>query len=281
MSQSKRNTGPVNPALFDGGAMVAAMCTSIFYKVQHCLGNSAPSKCLLQMANGVIEPSKRWWEGLIKLGNVTANGQFEVFDSRGGWGFLFSKPLLRLFKATHDYKADTVTIQDPSTQETTILHNQIHLPIAEVADNQGISLTLDVKQWENIVGGSSAMKPPSRQVPTSIHNTPKSKDDETEVDEHTDPEPNKTANAPPTIMIEPIQSKPQADEEEQMENSIVQGGEEEPPMREVTIDLETDCTNMNADEILIAPPDMSANLHSITTADDNVYTSQMEPFKAE
>ena len=68
-------------ALFDGGAMVAAMCTSIFYKVQHCLGNSAPSKHLLRMANGVIEPSKRRWEGLIKLGNVMANGQFEVFNS--------------------------------------------------------------------------------------------------------------------------------------------------------------------------------------------------------
>ena len=81
--------------------MVAAMCTSIFYKVQHRLGNSALSKCLLRMANGAIEPSKRWWEGLIKLCNVMANGQFEVFDSQGGWEFLFSKPLLQLFKATH------------------------------------------------------------------------------------------------------------------------------------------------------------------------------------
>ena len=125
------------------------------------------------------------------------------------------------------------------------------------------------------------MKPPLRQVPTSIHNTPKLKDDETEVDEHTDPEPNETANAPSTIMIEPIKSKPQADEEEQRENSDVQGGEEEPPMREVTIDLETDCTNMNANEILIAPPDMSANVHSITTADNNIYTRHMEPFKVE
>jgi hypothetical protein len=81
-------------ALFDGGTMVGAMCTSIFHKVQHCLGNSAPLKHLLWIANGVIEPSKRQWEGPIKLGNVMANGQFEVFNSYGGWGFLFSKPLL-------------------------------------------------------------------------------------------------------------------------------------------------------------------------------------------
>ena len=50
-------------ALFDGGAMVAAMCTSIFYKVQHRLGNSALSKRLLWMANRAIESSKRQWEG--------------------------------------------------------------------------------------------------------------------------------------------------------------------------------------------------------------------------
>ena len=68
-------------ALFDGGAMVGAMCASVFHKVKHRLGNSAPSKRLLRMANGVIEPSKRQWEGPIKLGNATAQGHFEVFDS--------------------------------------------------------------------------------------------------------------------------------------------------------------------------------------------------------
>jgi hypothetical protein len=247
------------------------------------LGNSAPSKRLLRMANGAIESSKRRWEGPIKLGNVTANGQFKVFDSRGGWGFLFGKPLLRLFKATHDYKADTVTIRDLITKATTVLYNQLHLPIAEAADKQGISLMLDVKQWENIVGGSSAMKPPLRQVPISIHNTPKPGDDETEADEHTDldPESNKMANTPSTVTIDPTQSNPQVDEEEQTELSVVQGGEEEPPMREVTINLETDYQSLSANETPIVPPDKSASIHGVTTVDDNVYTRHTEPFKAE
>jgi hypothetical protein len=233
------------------------------------------------MANRVIEPSKRRWEGLIKLGNVMANSQFEVFDSCGGWGFLFSKLLLRLFKATHNYEADTVTIRDPRTKVTTILHNQLHSPITEVADKQGISLMLDVKQWENIIGGSSAMKPPSRQVPTSIRNTPKPGDDETEADEHTDPdsELNKATNMSPTVMVESTPSGLQADEEERKKLSV-QGGEEEPPAREVTINLKTDCQSLSANEKPIAPPDNPASIHGVTTVDNNVYTRHTEPFKA-
>jgi hypothetical protein len=163
------------------------------------------------------------------------------------------------------------------------LYNQLHSPIAEAADKQGISLMLDVKQWENIVGGSSAMKPPSRQVPISIHNTSKPGDDETEADEHIDPDPesNKTANTPSTVMIDPTQSNLQADEEEQTELSVIQGGEEEPPMREVTIDLETDCQSLSANKTPIVPPDKPASIHGITTVDDNVYMRHTEPFKAE
>jgi hypothetical protein len=62
------------------------------------------------MVNGAIEPSKRWWGGLIKLGSVIVQGQFEVFNSGGGWGFLFGKPLLWLFNTVHDYNTDTVMV---------------------------------------------------------------------------------------------------------------------------------------------------------------------------
>ena len=41
-------------ALFDGGAMVGAMCASFFHRVKHRLGSWEPSLCRLQMANGVI-----------------------------------------------------------------------------------------------------------------------------------------------------------------------------------------------------------------------------------
>ena len=41
-------------ALFDGAAMVAAMCVTLFDKVKHRLGSWQPSKRLLRMANGTI-----------------------------------------------------------------------------------------------------------------------------------------------------------------------------------------------------------------------------------
>ena len=36
------------------------------------------------------------------------------------------------------------------------------------ADKQGISLILDMKQWEDLLGGSSVMNSPLRQVPISL-----------------------------------------------------------------------------------------------------------------
>jgi len=44
--------------LFDGAAMVAAMCWSIFKQVKHRLGTWKKSKKRLRMANGDIVPSK-------------------------------------------------------------------------------------------------------------------------------------------------------------------------------------------------------------------------------
>ena len=45
-------------ALFDGAAMVAAMCTSLFNHVKHRLGYWQPSQRRLRMANGTIVPSQ-------------------------------------------------------------------------------------------------------------------------------------------------------------------------------------------------------------------------------
>ena len=82
-------------ALFDGAAMVAAMCTTLFNSVKHRLGNWQPSRKLLRMANGTIIPSQARWEGTIQLSNIVIEGSFEVFDSGGSWAFLLGKPLLR------------------------------------------------------------------------------------------------------------------------------------------------------------------------------------------
>ena len=149
-------------ALVDGCAMVAAMCTTVFDKVKHRLGEWKRSERQLRMGNGAIVPSLAVWKGRMKLGEVTINGEFEVFDSGGSWAFLLGKPLLRLFRAKQSYGPDTVSIRGDNNQKET-LHNQIKRTRAG-GDKPGISLTLDVKQHDAIIGGSSEMKPPSREV---------------------------------------------------------------------------------------------------------------------
>jgi hypothetical protein len=135
------------------------MCTSAFNKAQHLLSNTALSKRLLQMADGAIIPSQRKWDGPIELGNARVTAEFEVFDSRRGWDFLLRKPLLKLFKAVHDYRADTVTVEHPLTGTKTILYNQARSSSTSTKEEKGIRLTLDVEQWENIAGGTSGENP--------------------------------------------------------------------------------------------------------------------------
>jgi hypothetical protein len=121
---SKKGEITRTKALFDGGAMVAAMCASFFHCVKHRLGSWKPSYRQLRMANGVIIRSQAKWKGVIELGNIRIEGEFEVFNSDGGWDFLFGKPLLRASKAVHDYKIDVVTITDPTTRMVSRLRNQ-------------------------------------------------------------------------------------------------------------------------------------------------------------
>jgi hypothetical protein len=63
-------------ALFDGCAMVGAMCVTVFDKVKHRLGEWKESERQLRMGNGVIVPSLAVWRGKMKLGEVTIEGDF-------------------------------------------------------------------------------------------------------------------------------------------------------------------------------------------------------------
>ena len=132
-------------ALFDGAAMVAAMCTSLFTKVKHRLGTWYPSQKLLRMANGSLVPSQARWEGTIELKSVAITGSFEVFDSGGSWAFLFGKPLLRLFKAKQNFGTDTVEIE-AGDGSVLVLQNELHVPRAFELEAKEINLTLDIKQ---------------------------------------------------------------------------------------------------------------------------------------
>jgi hypothetical protein len=130
-------------ALFDDGAMVSAMCISIFKKIKHRLHNWSPSDRHLRMANGSIVKAVAKWTGVIRVEGVKARSTFEVFDSGGSWGFLFGKPTLKEFTAIHEYTTDTIMITDDC--KTTQLDNQ-------VADKQmlqrgdAVHLTIDEKQ---------------------------------------------------------------------------------------------------------------------------------------
>lgn len=85
-------------ALFDEGAMVSAMCATAFEKVKHCLGNWGVSVKQLRMANSTLVPLKATWRGEVMIAGIKTQGEFEVFDSGGGWEFLFRKPMLHAFK---------------------------------------------------------------------------------------------------------------------------------------------------------------------------------------
>jgi len=104
-------------ALFDGAAMVAAMCQSVFEKVKHRLSGWEKSKKQLRMANGTLVPSQAVWKGVMQLGGIEVEGSFEVFNSGGNWAFLLGKPLLRQFNAEQDFSLDTVTIRTAPGKE--------------------------------------------------------------------------------------------------------------------------------------------------------------------
>lgn len=103
-------------ALFDGGAMIGAICTSIYQKIGKQLGNWKPSTRILQMANGAQAQSQATWSGKIELGRRVEEGSFEVFESGNGWEFLFGKPLLWLFQISQNFATDEITL--PATEDS-------------------------------------------------------------------------------------------------------------------------------------------------------------------
>jgi len=69
--------------LFDDGALVNAMCLTVFDKVKERLGLGIPSTRRLRMANGLVITSNAYWKGYVGIGNIRVEIAFEVFDSRG------------------------------------------------------------------------------------------------------------------------------------------------------------------------------------------------------
>ncbi|KAJ3901580.1 hypothetical protein F5879DRAFT_807042, partial [Lentinula edodes] len=98
-------------AMVDDGAMVAAMDSAVYDKLKNAIGGWEPTQRKFRMANGSVVPGTARWKGRIKVKGVEVEGGFEVFDSGGGWKFLFGKPLLEQFAAVHDYRKDVIVLK--------------------------------------------------------------------------------------------------------------------------------------------------------------------------
>ncbi|KIN94975.1 hypothetical protein M404DRAFT_167111, partial [Pisolithus tinctorius Marx 270] len=81
-------------ALFDDRAMTGAMSSATFNAIKHELKGWQSSTQTLHMVNGTIVPSEATWTGTINVQGAEITGTFEVFNSTGGWSFLFGKLLL-------------------------------------------------------------------------------------------------------------------------------------------------------------------------------------------
>jgi hypothetical protein len=103
--------------------MVNTVDLESFQQVKHRLTPLRKSDWILHMADGWLIPSAGIWNGEITVGNTSHGGTFEVFDSNGAWVVLFRKPLLKTFKAVHDYDLDIVKISNGNNSWTK-LQNQ-------------------------------------------------------------------------------------------------------------------------------------------------------------
>ncbi|KIN98423.1 hypothetical protein M404DRAFT_157818, partial [Pisolithus tinctorius Marx 270] len=82
-------------ALFDNGAMINAMCITVYEEIKHRLRGWSNCSQMLRMANGMITPAVTQWTGQIMIGPVQTETTFVMFNSGGNWAFLLGKPLLQ------------------------------------------------------------------------------------------------------------------------------------------------------------------------------------------
>ncbi len=118
----------------------------------------------------------RTMEGTILLGNCQRRGEFEVFDSKGSWSFLFGKPLLQAFEAVHDYKSDVIRIPGNNSCDTLINKSAPPQSVAKHTDYEW-----EAFNWEKratLVGG---LIPPLREV----HHFAQDETSPTKADAHT------------------------------------------------------------------------------------------------
>ena len=186
------------------------------------------------MANGLIIPSEAVWKGAMVLGGVTFEGKFKVFNSKGGWAFLFGKLLMQAACATHDFETDIVKLHTESG--TITLTNQINEQAAEHVVTLGIGLTLDVKQWRTKKGGSSGQDPPlSRIWCQKQHPANNDMGGARAKDQHPSTKPTYQKEIEAEVCGPSMDSGEMGSIENTDENMFQTGGEDDTPMREVLL----------------------------------------------
>jgi hypothetical protein len=133
-------------AIFNDSAMIGVMCITIFKKVKHRLHGWCPSKHVLHMVNGALVQLQAMWTGTIDLNGVRAQETLKVFNSGGGWSFLFGKLMLKAFRANHDYEKDK--IQERNNKKTAELENQIDSPYYASKEGKTMPKMVDWKQHQ-------------------------------------------------------------------------------------------------------------------------------------
>ena len=94
------------------------------------------------MANRRCIFSDGHWCGNVTSGGQTVKSCFEIFPSGRGWSLLFGKPLLKQFKAIHNYGNDTLKI--PSNGMWTTLLNECEgIPIARSVKDSNINTNIN------------------------------------------------------------------------------------------------------------------------------------------
>ncbi|KAK7040682.1 hypothetical protein VNI00_009588 [Paramarasmius palmivorus] len=99
-------------ASVDDGAMVPAIDEAVYREMKDKIGGWRPSSKWFRVANGALVPGVASWTGKVRIKGVEVIGTFEVFDSGGSWKILFGKPLLKQFRAIHDYEEDSIKVRD-------------------------------------------------------------------------------------------------------------------------------------------------------------------------
>ena len=132
-------------SVFDDGASVNAIDETLYQTLRSRLTALISSKRILRMADGRLIPSVGVWRGKVTVKGVCREGAFEIFKSNGAWAMLFGKPLLRTFKAVHDYAEDVIRIPQEKGAEWVVLGNQFS-NVKGVTEKLLVNGTADIKQ---------------------------------------------------------------------------------------------------------------------------------------